>query len=107
MGAPPRDDKPGQDRRADGRVIPSAPPVRASLTNRLSVCLSGYRAMEKERTKADRKAETHLAPVGAARRLFMERRYAATPTEEIIGFGASFLHHVTARVACYASRWVP
>jgi Bacterial regulatory proteins, tetR family len=49
---------------------------------------------------------THSALVGA-RRLFMERGYAATPTEEIITFGASFLRRVTARVACHASRWVP
>jgi AcrR family transcriptional regulator len=53
--------------------------------------------MGKERTKADRKAETHSALVGAARRLFMEHGYAATPTEEIInGAGASrgaLYHH--------------
>jgi len=53
--------------------------------------------MEKGRTKADRKAETRAALVGAARRLFTERGYAATPTEEIIrGANASrgaLYHH--------------
>lgn len=53
--------------------------------------------MEKGQIKADRKAETRAALVGAARRLFTERGYAATPTEEIIrGAGASrgaLYHH--------------
>ncbi|HZB10944.1 MAG TPA: helix-turn-helix domain-containing protein [Rubrobacter sp.] len=53
--------------------------------------------MEKGRTRADRKLETRSALVGAARRLFTERGYAATPTEEIIrGAGASrgaLYHH--------------
>jgi len=53
--------------------------------------------MERGRTRADRTAETRSALVGAARRLFTERGYAATPTEEIIrGAGASrgaLYHH--------------
>ncbi len=53
--------------------------------------------MEKGRTKADRKAATRSALIDAARRLFTERGYAATPTEEIIrGAGASrgaLYHH--------------
>lgn len=53
--------------------------------------------MEKGRTKAERKAETRSALVGAARRLFTERGYAATSTEEVIrGAGVSrgaLYHH--------------
>jgi AcrR family transcriptional regulator len=40
--------------------------------------------MEKGRPKADRKADTRSALIGAARRLFTKRGYAATPTEEVI-----------------------
>src|SRR5918993_1373164 len=53
--------------------------------------------MEKRRTKTDQTAETRSALIGAARRLFTERGYAATPTEEVVrGAGASrgaLYHH--------------
>ena len=40
--------------------------------------------MEERRTKADQTAETRSALIGAARELFAERGYAATPTEEVV-----------------------
>lgn len=53
--------------------------------------------MEKKRTKSDQTAETRSALIGAARRLFTERGYSATPTEEVVrGAGASrgaLYHH--------------
>jgi NAD(P)H dehydrogenase (quinone) len=53
--------------------------------------------MEKRRTKADRKAETRSALIGAARQLFTEHGYAATATEEVVrdaGASRGALYHL-------------
>jgi AcrR family transcriptional regulator len=52
--------------------------------------------MGKNRTKADQTAETRSALIHAARRLFTERGYGATPTEEVVrsaGASRGALYH--------------